>query len=101
MNQFKEQKIEELIRQLAAEFLLHESMPAGRHGAALLTVTGVHISDKLSKATILLSVFPDDKQAVALDFAKRKRTEFKEYLKEHAKMRKLPFVDFEIDVGEK
>jgi ribosome-binding factor A len=96
MSQFKEQKTEELLMHLAMEFLQRES-----NNTSLVTVTGIRLTDKMSKATILLSVFPEDKQAEALDFAKRKRTQFKEYVKEHAKMRVLPFVDFEIDFGEK
>ena len=53
---FKEQKIGQLLRELAADFLNKESS-----GLSLITVTGVHLSDKLTKATILLSVFPENK----------------------------------------
>jgi ribosome-binding factor A len=81
---------------LAAEFLQHEA-----NRSSLITVTGIRHTDRFTKATILLSVFPEDKQEEALDFAKRKRTEFKEFIKNHAKMRAIPFVDFEIDLGEK
>jgi hypothetical protein len=38
----------------------------------------------MTKATILFSVFPEDKEEEALDFAKRKRSEFKEYLTAHS-----------------
>ena len=36
-----------------------------------------------------------------LAFAKRKRSEFREYLKKHSALQRLPTVDFEIDYGEK
>ncbi len=93
---FKEQKIEQLLRELAANFLNKESS-----GLSLITVTGVQLSDRLTKATILLSVFPEDKQDNALDFAKRKRTEFKEYVRKHARIGVVPLFDFQIDFGEK
>jgi ribosome-binding factor A len=96
MQKHKEQKTEELFKKLAAEFLQRESS-----GSSLITVTAVQISDRFSKALILISVFPDHKQDQALDFARRKRTEFREYVKERAKMRKLPAIDFAIDFGEK
>jgi ribosome-binding factor A len=96
MSNHTDQKIEELIKNAAAEFLQRESS-----GNSLITVTGAVISDKLTKTTIYISVFPEDKQDAALDFAKRKRAEFKEYMKSHVRLRKIPFVDFEIDIGEK
>jgi ribosome-binding factor A len=96
MANFKEQKVEELLKHLAADFLLQESNPT-----SLITVTGIRMSDKMSRAAILITVFPVEKEEEALDFTKRKRTEFKAYVREHVKMRMIPFVDFEIDVGEK
>ena len=36
-----------------------------------------------------------------MDFAKRKRSEFRDYLKTESRLFKLPFVDFELDLGEK
>jgi len=92
----KDQKTEELIKHLAADFLHKESS-----GLSLITVTNVIIENRGQQATILVSVFPEDKQDDALDFAKRKRTEFREYLKNNAKIGKIPRVDFAIDLGEK
>lgn len=96
MSNFQDQKKEEQIKHLAADFLHHESS-----GASLITVTGIRTTDRMTKVTILFSVFPEDKAEDALDFAKRKRTEFKTYLKSHTRMRAIPYVDFEIDMGEK
>jgi ribosome-binding factor A len=93
---YKEQKTEQLIRQLAADFLHLES-----NKSSLITVTGVRLTDRLTKAIILLSVLPEEKQAEALDFARRKRAEFKEYVKSHARIGHIPLFDFEIDYGEK
>lgn len=93
---YKDQKIEELIAHLAAEFFSRES-----NRTSLITVTRAAISDKLTTATILFTVLPESKEHEALEFMKRNATEFRDYLKEHSKMRKLPFINFEIDVGEK
>jgi ribosome-binding factor A len=93
---FREQKTEELIRHLAADFLQRES-----NRVSLITVTNVTMLDKLTKAMIYISVLPTDAEEDALDFVKRKRSEFREYLREHTKLQKLPFVDFAIDLGEK
>ncbi len=92
----KEEKIEEAIKQLAAKFLQLES-----NRISLITVTSVHVFQKRTQATVYITVLPEHKQDEALDFANRKRTEFKEYLKKHARMQKLPRVHFAIDLGEK
>jgi ribosome-binding factor A len=95
MSQFKDIKTEQLIQQLAAEFLQRES-----NGSSLVTVTGVRLTDRMTKATILMSVLPEDKQEEALEFARRKRHNFKEYIKEHSRIGRIPLFDFEIDIGE-
>lgn len=96
MTAYKEVKTENLIRELAAAFLQHES-----NGSSLITVTRVSLTDRLTKAIILISVLPEDKQDEALDFVRRKRAEFKEYVKKHAKIGRIPLFDFAIDFGEK
>ncbi|MBX4198277.1 ribosome-binding factor A [Candidatus Parcubacteria bacterium] len=92
----KDQKIEERLKHLAAEFLLRES-----NRQSLVTVTGIELYERRSKARILITVFPEEKQEAALEFARRKRSEFRDFIKEHARMQRLPSVDFAIDFGEK
>ena len=92
----REAKIEEVMKIAAAEFLLRES-----NRQSLITVTRVTMSDKLTKATILITVLPEDKEEYALEFARRNRSEFREYLKGHTRLQRLPTVDFQIDFGEK
>jgi ribosome-binding factor A len=92
---FKAQKTEELIKHLAAEFLQRES-----NHISLITVTAVTLHNKFTKATIFVTVYPDHKQPEALDFINRKRTEFREYLKERSRLMKLPQVEFALDLGE-
>lgn len=96
MSSSREQKLKDVIREAAAEFLQRES-----NYTSMLTVTDISLSDKCNRATIFFTVLPEDKEKGALDFAKRKRAEFREFFKSKARMRALPFFDFEIDKGEK
>ncbi|PCI29711.1 hypothetical protein COB52_02255 [Candidatus Kaiserbacteria bacterium] len=92
----RQQKISEQIAHLAADFLGRES-----NRESLITVTRANISPDLSRATIYFTVLPDSYQDGALDFAKRKRNEFRSYVKKHTHLRRLPYFEFEIDYGEK
>ncbi len=92
----RQQKVSEQIAHLAADFLGRES-----NRESLITVTRATISPDLSRATIYLTVLPDTYQDAALDFAKRKRTEFRTFVKKHTELRRLPYFEFEIDYGEK
>lgn len=96
MSSSREQKLKDVIKEAAAEFLQRES-----NYTSLLTVTDVSLSDRGNQSTIFFTVLPQDKEKGALDFVKRKRAEFREYFKSKARMRALPFFDFEIDGGEK
>ncbi len=95
MDAHKE-KLEEQIRRLSAEFLERES-----NREALVSVTHAMLTPDTKSVIIYLSVLPETKEKPVLDFAKRMRTEMRTYLKEHTKSRVIPYVDFEIDLGEK
>lgn len=92
----KDQRIEDLLKRLAAGFLQRES-----NRQSLVTVTGIELFDKRKRANILITVFPEDKEESALEFTRRKRSEFRGYIKEHARIQRLPSIDFAIDMGEK
>ena len=47
------------------------------------------------------AVLPDEKEGSALDFVKRKRGELREHLKKNIKIKIIPFIDVQIDRGEK
>jgi ribosome-binding factor A len=96
MNDIKEERFKEIIRQKASEFFSIISA-----GKALITVTNIRIGDKGKQVLILFTVYPENQENGVLDFAKRKRSEFRDYLKSETKLFKLPFVDFELDLGEK
>ena len=89
-------KAAEVIAHLAAEFLSRES-----NRMSLITVTDVDLARDMSQAIILVSVFPDDKAKGALDFMKRQRYDFREYVRQNSRLKRIPKFDFEIDAGEK
>lgn len=92
----KDQRTEDLLKKLAAQFLQRES-----NHQSLVTVTGVELGHKLAFATILITVLPEDKSEDALEFAKRKRSEFRHFVKENSRIHRIPRFDFAIDFGEK
>jgi ribosome-binding factor A len=85
-----------MIRELASNFLAREI-----NRTSLVTVTRVLLSDTGNRADIMLSVLPEKAEKAALDFCKRKRTEFREYVKKNSRFRVIPTFDFQIDLGEK
>ena len=95
-EKIKKGRVESLIKELAAAFLQEKS-----NRSSLITVTNCGISDNLRSVTVFVSVFPETAEESALNFLKRRRKEFREYVRTHARLRRIPFVDFEIDGGEK
>ena len=93
---FKAEKLTELLKHLAAEFMAKESS-----GAALLTITSASLSENKQRATIFFTVYPLAKEKALLDFAKRKRGEFRNFVSSHSRLGQLPFIDFALDEGEK
>lgn len=92
----KKERFEEILRDLAARFLARES-----NRTSLITVTRVETNDKGTMATILFTVLPESQEKAALDFVKRQRGEFREFVKENGGLMRIPFFDFDIDKGEK
>ncbi len=106
----REEKIKEILRDLGARFL-----SINGNKSSLMTVTNVELTKDEKNATIFFTVFPrlptiealgnggqaENFEKTALEFAKRKRSEFKEFVKENSKLGRIPQLDFEIDLGEK
>lgn len=93
---FRKEKIESLISELAAEFLMRESGTT-----SLITVTRSDISENGSHAKIFFTVLPENREAAALDFVSRKTKEFREYVKPRMKSGRLPRFEFALDDAEK
>ena len=81
---------------MAGEFIQSES-----NYQSLITVTDVVVTDDFQKATIFVTVLPEQKQNAAIDFLKRQRKEFKSFIKKKSRMSRIPQFDFAVDFGEK
>jgi len=92
----RDERFAERIREYAAEYIARES-----DRTTLVTVTRVETTKDAKEVTVFVTVLPDDKETVALSFLKRHRSGFKNYLKKHAALKYIPFVDFALDLGEK
>jgi ribosome-binding factor A len=90
------ERIKEILHDLGARFLLRESSPS-----SLITVTRVELTSDGKHATIFFTVFPESFEKTALEFAKRKRSEFKEFVMDESLLGRVPQLDFQIDFGEK
>lgn len=80
----------------AADYFARES-----NRESLITVTRADVSPDLKNVKIHFTVMPEKFEEAALNFAKRNRTDFRNFLKKTAKLQRLPTVDFVIDDGEK
>ncbi|HVT75198.1 MAG TPA: ribosome-binding factor A [Candidatus Paceibacterota bacterium] len=89
-------RLEELMKHLAAEFL---SIYSNR--TSMITVTRVEAAERSNLVTIYFTVLPEDKEEAAIDFLKRNRSDFRAYVKYNARLMRIPFFDFAIDKGEK
>ena len=93
----KDGRMKEIIRDLAVRFVQRES-----NHTSLITITKVDLDGKMAgHATVFFTVLPENKEEVVLDFLKRKRSEFREFVTEESRLFRIPFFDFEIDGGEK
>jgi len=92
----QDERVREQLKELAARFLAMEG-----NKSSLMTVTNVEMSKDGKSASILFTVFPEEFEKTALEFAKRKRSEFKKFVKDHVSFGRIPSLDFRIDIGEK
>ncbi|OGI76213.1 hypothetical protein A3C67_03305 [Candidatus Nomurabacteria bacterium RIFCSPHIGHO2_02_FULL_42_19] len=92
----RNEKVAKVIKELTAEFLGREN-----NRTSLITVTFATASPDLKRATVFITVLPEEKEADVLLFVKRKRSEVRELLKKKLEIKTIPFIDFAIDQGEK
>lgn len=96
MESRRQTQVSQEIAHMAGDFLARESAVK-----ALLTVTHADVSPTFKEVTVFISVLPQTMEAQALKFAKRSRSDFREYVKRQSHLHPIPVVDFEIDLGEK
>lgn len=96
MNENRHDRLQEAIREVAAEFLVRE---ANRN--SLITVTRAILSEDMKHVSVYITVLPDSAEQPALDFANRNRTELRDFFRKRVKGTLPPDIVFEIDMGEK
>ena len=85
----RQTKVAESIAHMAADFFARTANPQ-----SLITVTRADVSPDLKNIKVFFSVLPEKFEESALAFAKRNRTDFREYVKNHSVMRYLPIIYF-------
>lgn len=96
MRELKSERIKEAVRHLAAEFLSERS-----NRTSLITVTGVDLSSRGEKAVVRITVLPETREKAGLDFANRNSGALRKFIGERVSLRRLPFLSFAVDIGEK
>lgn len=96
MSEYRGEKIANHIRELAALFIEREAGVT-----SMITVTRVELSPDNKKATIMISVLPREKENAAYGFIKRNLGDLRKYVTKGLKINPIPFLDVEIDEGEK
>ncbi len=96
MNENRHDRLQEALREVAAEFLVRE---ANRN--ALITVTRAVLREDMKRAVIYITVLPDSAEQPAVQFANRNRTELRDFFKKRVRGSFPPDISFEIDMGEK
>lgn len=85
-----------ILQSLAASFILEEA-----NTSPLITVTRVTASRDFRNATVYVTCIPDDEDEAVISFLKRRGSDFREFIKERGRLKRIPFFDFAIDYGEK
>lgn len=93
---YRRGKVDASIRKLAAEFLERRLT-----GPALVTVTGSETSEEAGRIKIFFTVYPSEEEKKILDFLNRSRNDFKKFIKNKLQIRSIPYIEFEIDRGER
>jgi ribosome-binding factor A len=96
MKRLQKERTASILKELAARFVHAHS-----NKLSLITITDFRLTDDLKHGTFLISVYPDASEAKALDFVRRKRTELRKFLKNETRAQHIPFLEFELDGGEK
>lgn len=95
-DEVRSNRLTEYVKEAASEYIARES-----NNSSLITVTRVILDTPLKTGTILVTVYPEEKEGEVINFLKRNRSGIRKYIKDHIKVRVVPFIDFEIDSGEK
>ncbi len=96
VNKHKDQKFASLITELAGEYFRVES-----NTNILMTITKTEIEDRGKRATIFFTTLPTSMQDKTLEFANRKRNDFRKFIMDKKILGFAPKISFQIDFGER
>lgn len=91
-----QQKSLSVIRELAARFFMDQAS-----NKSMITVTNCIPSNDGKKVTILISVLPETYEEEVIAFARRQRTNLRNFIKKNSRLQILPFFEVELDLIEK
>jgi len=94
-TKYKDEKAASLLMQFAAEYFTIESSKD-----SLITVTKAEIENRGKHATIYFTALPQEKEEAALEFAKRRKRDFRQFVMSKKSFGFAPNIDFQIDYGE-
>lgn len=90
------QKLNKEMRKAFSEFIERES-----NKRSLVTVTRCDTSPDLANVIVYVSVFPTDAEKQVIAFLNRRRYDARTHMKKRVVSRRIPQVEFMIDLGEK
>lgn len=93
---YRAQKLPELLRHLAADFIQRES-----NGTSLVTVTRADISPSKKRVIIFFTVLPEEKETSVMELLLRRKRDFMEFIDNNARIGRMPEIQFSVDIGEK
>ena len=96
MRPLKKEKMEEILRHLAAELVTREATPK-----SLLTITRVVMNDSGKVADLYFTTLPEKEEDTALKFLERKGSDLHDYVRKHSKIGIIPHLRWKIDYGER
>lgn len=96
MSSFRDEKIIKKIRELAATYIEKIS-----GNTSIITITRVDLSEDKKRASIMISVMPEDKENAAYGFIKRNLGDIRKYITKQLQINPIPYLDVKIDKGEK
>lgn len=91
----KDEKAASLITRFAAEYFCLES-----NKDSLITVIKTDIFDRGRRALVFFTVLPREKEEASLEFARRRRRDFRQFIMDKKSFGFVPNIDFCIDEGE-
>lgn len=92
----RHEKARSLFMELAAAFIRDEA-----NTDPLITVTNVFVSPNAQHIKIFFTTIPSGKENDALIFLRRKGADLRSYIKKNGRLKFIPHIDFEVDLGER